>query len=92
MEKRYFYVCEQVEHKQYDVRWHPFQENLDNYTSKDHIERHNMKVHTIYLHMKNSQQLIQRAMISSDLQGCVGKAAGGYIWGHTLPLIPSFRL
>ena len=37
MEMQYFHVCDQVKHKQFDVRWHLGQENLGNYTSKHHL-------------------------------------------------------
>ena len=87
MEIRYFYICDPVKHKKYDVRWYPGEENLDYYTIKHHLSRHHMQVHPIYLHMKNSQILLTRAMKPSNLRGCVGKAAGGYIRVHPYPLI-----
>ena len=55
MEMQYFYVCDLVKHKQFDVRWHPGQENLGNYTSKHHLAHHHMQVRTLYLKMENSQ-------------------------------------
>ena len=91
MEIRYFYVCDQVKHKQYDVRWHLGQENLGNYTRKHHLVWHQMQVRPIYLQMKNSQQFPPRAMTPSNLRERVGQSAGGYIRGHPFPLIPSFR-
>ena len=67
MEMRYFYVCDQVKHKQYDVRFHPGQEKLGNYTIKHHLARHHMQVRPIYLHMKNSQRFLPMAMTPSNM-------------------------
>ena len=92
MDILYFYVCYQVKQKQFDVRWHPGQENLGDYTSKHHLEHQHMQLRPIYLQMDNSQKFLPRAVTLRDQQGCVGKAEGGYIQGHTLPLIPILRL
>ena len=54
MEMQYFYVCDQVNHKQYDVIWYPGQENLGNYTIKHPFSHQHMQVRPIYLQMKNS--------------------------------------
>ena len=34
MEMRYFLVADQVQHNQFDVKWHPGQENLGDYYTK----------------------------------------------------------
>ena len=91
MEMQYFYVYDQVKHKQYDVRWHPGQENLGDHTRKYHLARHHMQVRPIFFQIKNPQKFLPRAMIPIDLWGCVGKSAGGYIWVSPLTHIPSFR-
>ena len=91
MYMQYFYVYNQLKHKQYEIRWHNGQENLGNYTSKNHLARHHMQERHIYLHMNNSHRFLPRAMTPSYLRGCIGKSAGGYIQGRPLPLIPSFR-
>ena len=49
MEMRYFYVCDQVKHKKYDVRWHPGKEKLDNYTIQHHLALQHIHVRPIYL-------------------------------------------
>ena len=67
------------------MRWYQGQEKLGNYTSKHHLAHHHMQIHPIYLHMKKSQQLLPSVIKPRYLGGCVGKAAGGYIWGR-----PSF--
>ena len=92
MEMQYFYVWDQVKYKQYDVIWHPGQEDLGDYTIKHHLARHHIQVRHIYLQMKNSHRFLPRAVTPSNMQGCVGKAAGGYIWGRPPLLIPRFRL
>ena len=92
MEMQYFYVCDQVKHKQYDVIWHPGQEKLGDYTRKHHLVQNHMQVRPIYFHMNNSQIFLPRAMIPRDLRECVGKSTGRYIWGRPLHIIPRFIL
>eukprot|EP00956_Cyclotella_meneghiniana_P012720 scaffold18074_cov132-Cyclotella_meneghiniana.AAC.3 len=40
MEMRYFWVADQVQRKQFDVKWHPGQENLGDYYTKHHPASH----------------------------------------------------
>ena len=77
MEIQFFNVYEQVIYKQYDVRWHPGQENLGYYTMKYHLTCHHIQLLPIYLQMNNSHRLLPRAMTPSNIRGCVGKSAGG---------------
>ena len=68
---QYFYTCDQVKRKQFDVQYHPGQENLGDYNSKHHEMKHHKDVRPIYLHMQNSPHTLQRAMTPSSLRGCV---------------------
>ena len=71
MEMQYFYTCDQVKRKQFDVQYHPGQENLGDYNSKHHETKHHRDVRPIYLHMQNSPRTLSRAMTASSLRGCV---------------------
>ena len=73
MEMIYFYSCDQVKQGFFDVKWHPGQENLGDYQSKNQLGKHHVHVRTMYLHMKNLLEYLQRAMKPSELRGCVGK-------------------
>ena len=79
MEKNYFYVIDQVDNKQFIVEWYPGHENLGDYISKHHDERHHKEVRNIYLHDENSPRYLQRAERPSSLRGCVGTGRKGGI-------------
>ena len=79
MEKNYFYVIDQVDNKQFIVEWYPGHENLGDYISKHHDERHHKEVRNIYLHDENSPRYLQRAKRPSSLRGCVGTGRKGSI-------------
>ena len=53
MEMRYLYSCDQVKRGLFDVKWHPGQENLGGYQSKNHLRKHHVHVRPMYLHMEN---------------------------------------
>lgn len=92
MEMRYFYACDQVSHKYFDVRWHPGQENLADYASKHHEARHHQEVRGIYLHLPTSPRILPRASKPSTLRGCVGKLPAGYVRGRPLPRVARSRV
>ena len=79
MEKNYFYVIDQVDNKQFIVEWYPGHENLGDYISKHHEEKHHKEVRNIYLHDVNSPRYLQRAKRPSLLRGCVGIGRKGGI-------------
>ena len=43
-EMRYFYSCDQVKRKYFDIRWHPGKENLGDYQSKHPMGKHHVHV------------------------------------------------
>ena len=90
MEMRYFYSCDQVKRGFFDVKWHPGQENLGDYQSKNHLGKHHVHVRPMYLHMRNSPKFLPRAMKPSELRGCVGNKVGAYIRGRPLPVFPIY--
>ena len=55
MEMRYFYICDQVKNREFDVIWHPGKEKMWNYVSKNHDTRHHQNVRPFYLHKQHSQ-------------------------------------
>jgi hypothetical protein len=90
MEMRYFWVCDQVKNGHVAVYWYPGLENLADYLSKHHEEKHHIKVRPIYLYTRNSPRILHRALAPSVLRGCVGTMAGGYARGRPLPTIPMY--
>ena len=88
MEMRYFYSCDQVKRRNFDVQWHPGLECLGEYPSKHHTTTHHQNVRPIYLHTKDSPLYLTRALNPSDLRGCVGKTLAGYKRGIPLPVLP----
>jgi hypothetical protein len=70
MEMRYFWIADQVARQQFDVRWHPGQENLGDYYSKHHPTSHHIRVRPYYLLEPNSPLELPRAMTPAELRGC----------------------
>ena len=60
-EMRYFYCCDQVDKKYFQVIWTPGLENLADYLSKHHTGAYHKAVRPIYLHCENSPRVLQRA-------------------------------
>jgi hypothetical protein len=71
MEMRYFWVVDQVDHKQIRVRWHPGAENLGDYVTKHHSVAHHQDRRKLYTHQADSPRLLDRALAPSVLRGCV---------------------
>ena len=70
MEMRYFWIADQVARKQFDVKWHPGQENLGDYYTKHHPTSHHIRVRPYYLLEPNSPLELPRAMTPEELRGC----------------------
>ena len=91
MEMQYFYSCDQVKRKQFDVQYHPGQENLADYNSKHHEAKHHRDVRPIYLHMENSPHTLARAMTPSSLRRCVGNLPKGSTRPAPLTQLPGVQ-
>ena len=87
MEMRFFWVADQVKNGEFDVQWHPGQENLADYFTKHFESRHHQEVRPWYLHMQSSPQFLPRAVAPSTLRGCVGTIPNGYHKTAPLPRI-----
>ena len=87
MEMRFFWVADQVKMGNFDVQWHPGQENLADYFTKHFVGMHHREVRLWYLHEKNSPRYLPRAAAPSTLRGCVGTLANGYIKSVPLPRV-----
>jgi hypothetical protein len=87
MEMRYFWVSDLVQRGQFNVAWHPGQENLGDYQSKHHVGAHHQKVRPWYLQESNSPRELPRALAPKTLRGCVENIPGGYIRSSPLPFI-----
>ena len=90
IEMRYFYSCDQVQQRFFDVKWHPGQENLRDYQSKNHMGKHHVHERPMYLHMKNSPEYLPRAMTPSELGGCVGNKVGAHVRVRPLLVFPDY--
>ena len=77
---RYFWITDQVKIGNFDVQWHPGQENRANYYTKLFDGKHHQEVRAWYLHETNSPRVLPRAAAPSALQGCVGNISNGYNW------------
>eukprot|EP00804_Cyclotella_cryptica_P015310 CCRYP_005417-RA/>CCRYP_005417-RA protein AED:0.07 eAED:0.07 QI:0/-1/0/1/-1/1/1/0/1190 len=88
MEMRFFWIADQVTRRNFQVRWHPGQENLADYFTKHFDARHHISVRPWYLHTKDSPQFLPRAASPSSLRGCVGTLPNGYMRTSPLPRIP----
>ncbi len=71
MEMRFFWVSDKCAQDMYTLSWHPGQENLADYQSKNHLGAHHSAVRAWYLHMENSPHFLPRAKAPSALKGCV---------------------
>ena len=87
MEMRFFWVADQVKMGNFDVQWHPGQENLAGYFTKHFNGIHHQEVRFWYLHEKNSPRYLPRAAAPSALRGCDGTLANGYNKSVPLPRV-----
>ena len=85
MEMRFFWITNQVKIGNFDVQWHPRQENRADYYTKHFDGRHHQAVRPWYLHEKNSPRVLPRAAALSALRGCVGNIPNGYNCTCPLP-------
>ena len=84
MEMRFVWITDLVKIGNFDVQWHPGQENRADYYTKHFDGRHHQVVRPWYLHEKNSPRDLPRAAAPSALRGCVGNIPNGY--NRTCPL------
>ena len=84
MEVRFVWITSQVRIGNFDVQWHPGQENRADYYTKHFDGKHHQAVRPWYLHEKNSPLVLPRAAAPSALRGCVGNTPNGY--NRTCPL------
>jgi hypothetical protein len=85
MEMRFFRVTDQVALGNFNVTWHPGQENLADYFTKHFEAKHHQAVRPWYLLMHNSPRILPRALAPSALKGCVGTLPHGYAKSVPLP-------
>ena len=85
MEMKFFWTTGQVAIGNFNVTWHPGQENLADYFTKHFDAKHHQNVRPWYLHMDNSPRLLPRALEPRTLKGCVGTLPGGYTRSAPLP-------
>ena len=87
MEMKFFWTTSQVAIGNFNVTWHPGQENLADYFTKHFDAKHHQNVRPWYLHMKNSPRTLPRALAPRTLKGCVGTLLHGYTRSAPLPQI-----
>eukprot|EP00957_Ditylum_brightwellii_P115579 8815493-Ditylum_brightwellii.AAC.2 len=71
MSMQYFWLLDQVKLKNFDVSWHPGQENLADYPTKHHTGTHHQHVCPCYVHTTSSPRFLSCAPALHALQGCV---------------------
>ena len=71
MDMRYHWLVDQAQQINYDVQWHPGQENICDYITKHHPPSHHIKVCPYYLHITKYPRYLTRALHPSVLLGCV---------------------
>lgn len=71
MDMRYFWIVDQVDQNNFDVQWHPGQENLADYATKHHSAATHRKIRPFYVHTHHSPTHLTRALTPSQLRGCV---------------------
>lgn len=91
MEMRFFRVTNQVALGNFNVTWHPGQENLADYFTKHFDAKHHQAVRPWYLHTHNSRTFLPRALAPSALKGCVGTLPHGYAKSVPLPQLTPDR-
>ena len=91
MEMQFFWVTDQVLNKEFDMQWHPGQENLADYFTKHFEATHHQNVRPWYVHEHNSPQELPREAAPKALRGCVGIQDGGYTKAGPLPKINPTR-
>ena len=87
MEMIFFWVTDQVKNGVMDIEWNPGQENLTDYTSKQHDIKHHQIVRPCYIQEDNSLRILPRAVNPSALRECVGTVPNGYNITCPLPRI-----
>ena len=87
MEMRFFWVADQCKMQNFDIQWHPGQENLADYFTKHFHGKHHQEVRPWYLHMPHSPRSLPRAAAPSVLRGCAGTLPHGYIRSAPLPRV-----
>jgi len=87
MDMRYFWIRDQVAQRQFNVEWHPGQENLADYVTKHHPPAHHTHVRPYYVHMKNSPRFLPRAVAPSVMRGCADSSLGTYQGRAPLPRV-----
>jgi hypothetical protein len=91
MEMHFFWISDKCAQEMYALHWHPGQENLVDYQSKQHTGAHHAAVCPWYLHEPNSPLLLPRAKALSALKGCVGTLDDGYLCKVSLPRAPGMQ-
>jgi len=91
MEMRFFWVADQVNIGNFNVTWHPGQENLADYFTKHFDASHHITVRPWYLHTDQSPTTLPRALAPRTLKGCVGPLPHGYARSTPLPRLSHAR-
>ena len=78
MEMHFFHVADQVKLGNFNITWHPGQENLVDYFTKHFDDKHHQAVLPWYLQLLDSPTILPRTLAPSKLKGCVGTLPNGY--------------
>jgi hypothetical protein len=88
MEMQYFWIGDKVAQDMYTLSWHPGQEHLADYQSKNHIGSHHQAVRPWYLYQADSPRVLPWALKPSTMKGCVETLKDGYLPKVPFPRVP----
>ena len=92
MEMRFFWITDQVDQKNFTIRWHPGQEMLADYYTKNYNAAHHHRVRPFYVFSSNTPKILPRAAPPSALRGCVENIPESYICRTPLSFVQSPQL
>ena len=87
MNMRYFWLLCHEAQRIFKINYHPGQENLGDYQTKNHNGAHHRRARPIYLHTDQSPKFLPRAARPSERRGCVKPSDNPYVGRTPLPRI-----
>ena len=88
MEMRYFVLLDKEAQSEFELYYHPGQENLGDYHTKAFTAKDTNISGPFYVHIKHYPQTLFRALIPSLRQGCVVNISIPYVHRRPLPMLP----
>ena len=77
--------------KEFSFQYHPGLENLADFYTKAFTSKDTQRMRPFYVHEKNSQQFLTRALLPSAWRGCVGISRDSPNNGKTQKLLHTYE-